>query len=38
MVLIAHAFQAGIRLKEKGDDEGDYTPTELYDVLAEIYT
>ena len=38
VVLIVHAFEAGIRLKEKGDDEGDYTLTELYDILAEVYT
>ncbi|PIL25197.1 cytochrome P450 [Ganoderma sinense ZZ0214-1] len=29
---------AGIRLKESADDDGDYTPAELFDVLAEVYS
>ncbi|KAH9926861.1 heme peroxidase [Fomitopsis serialis] len=29
---------AGIKLKERPDAEGDYTPQELFDILADVYS
>lgn len=37
-MLISSCAQAGIKLKSKHDDDGVYTPGELYNVLTDIYT
>ena len=36
--VLSASRQAGIRLKTKADDDGDYTAQELFNILADIYT
>ena len=35
---VQHALQTGIRLKTTANGEGDYTPAELFDILADTYS